>query len=450
MEATIEQVSPVIRKMKLALDAADVKPRYDATVKDLVRTASIPGFRKGKAPARVVQTRYKKDIEGEILRFVAHEKFPEAVKTHTKELGSVIFEEMTRFEVNPDLTVETEFYLESLPEFELKKIENVELDIPRTSQDLETDQEKVLHDLQQQAARLKPIDRMEPAEGDYAEVAITGRIPDGETVMEHESLDLHLTTDGYWSPVVPHILKMKSGEEASFSAEYPDEDRFAALKGKTVEIQARLNQLKERVVPELDDDFARELGQFDTMDALKADIRKNLEEKYQQAKRSTRQRALLDHMLESHEFDVPPSLVQREARQLTESYFRQLAQYGIPMEQDEERIRMVFEQQKPEAERRVRESLLLTKYAEDLDVTASESEVDEVLEKYAAGFGPEANVKTLRKAFEERGELDNIRSMIRQDKTFDQLLSQVTFNETDPAEDKTETGEDSHADSDGD
>lgn len=449
MKATIEQVSPVIKKMTIALDAADVKPRYDTTVKDLVRSVSVPGFRKGKAPERVVRTRYKKDIEGELLRFVAREKFPEAVKQHAKELGPVIFEEMTRFEVNPDLTVETEFYLESLPEFELKQIENVTLNIPATERDLEGDMEKVLNDLQQQAARLKPLDRKEPAEGDYAEVAITGRIPEGETVMEHENLDLHLTPDGYWSPVVPHILKMKVGEASAFQAAYPDEDRFAALKGKTVAVEATLNQLKERIVPELDDEFAKELGQFDTMEALKADIRKNLEEKYTQADRSARQRALLDHMLDEHPFEVPPSLVHREARQLTESYFQQLAQYGIPMEQNEDRIRAVFEQQQPEAERRVRESLLLTRYAEEFAVSAEEKEVDDVLEKYAAGFGPEADAKSLRKVFEERGELDNIRSMIRQDKTFEQLLEQVTFEETEPAEPKTETGEGNHADSDG-
>jgi len=437
MEATVEQVSPVIKKMTIELPAEETRKPYEQALNNLKRTANIPGFRRGKAPTRVVESRYRRELEGEVLRYVARDTYPQAVREKSEELGAVIFEEMTHFEFRDDRSVETQFYIENLPEFELTEIDGETLEIPEQNHDLEKDLEMVLKDIQQQMARFKPIERELAEEQDYAEVAILGTTVSGEEIINNDSMTIKLVPEGQWELLVPELIGMKQSEERTVQVTFPEEDRFGKLKGMTITYTVTLNQLSERVVPEMDDELAREMGQFDTLDALKADIRTNLKQKYDQADRGHRQRAVMAALLDRHEFDVPPSLVDREARQLTESYFRQLAQYGIPMERDEEKIRAIYERQKDEAVQRVRESLVLTRFADEKNVDVTESDLNEVLEKYAAGFGEKATADTVRKLFEERGELDNIRSMVRQDKTFDLLIGSVSFKETAASDDGT-------------
>lgn len=439
MEARVEQVSPVVKKMMIQLKPDEVREPYEQALHNLKRSANIPGFRKGKAPTRVVESRYKREIEGEVLRFVAHDTYPEAVKQHQEDLGTVIFEEMTRFEFNADRSVETEFYMEILPEFDLQPIEGETLEIPASTHDLERDTEMVLKDIQKQMIRYKPIERTTAEANDFVEVSVKGTDDEDNPVVDNENLSIQLEASGQWELLVPELIGMNLGEEKTCEIHYPEEDRFAALKGRKVTFQVKLNQLNEQVIPEINDELAREMGQFDTLEDLKNDIRKNLTQKYEQADRGHRQRAVMTALTDKHSFDVPPSMIDREARQLTDSYFRQLAQYGIPMETDEERIRAVYESQKEEAERRVRESLILTRFAEEKKVDVSDKEVDEILEKYASGFGEDATVETMRKLFAERGELDNIHSMVRQDKTFDLLIDSVTFKETKTEPEQKET-----------
>ena len=164
---------------------------------------------------------------------------------------------------------------------------------------------------------------------------------------------------------------------------------------------------------------------------MKKDIRANLTEKYEQAEKGAKERAILDHLLNNHEFEVPPTLIHEEARKMTENYFSQMARYGIPMEKDEEKIKAIYDQSKTEAEQRVKESLLLGRYAEQFEVKVDDSEIDKVLEKAAAGFGENATPDQVRKVFEEQGELDNIMGMVRNDKTFDILVEKATFKEKD-------------------
>jgi len=139
----------------------------------------------------------------------------------------------------------------------------------------------------------------------------------------------------------------------------------------------------------------------------------------------------MDHLLNVYEFEVPPILAHEEARRMTENYFSQMARYGIPMEKDEEKIKAVYDQSKGEAEQRVKEQLLLARFAEMYNVEVEESEINTVLEKAAAGSGENTTVAQVRKVFKEQGELDNIKGMVRNDKTFDLLVEKASFEEKD-------------------
>lgn len=465
METRVETLSPVTRKLEIDLKPEEVKEEYTSVINELRKKVKIPGFRKNKAPLHLVETRYRKEIEQEIIRFVANDKYPLAVEKAEKELGRIIREEIVDFKLNSDHSVSAGFYLEILPDFELKEMGNPTLTIPIQEKNLEETAEKVLTDLQQQQARMKPVEKETAEKNDFVEIKLEGKDKDGKSLINNEKLELELQDDGYWAPVVPDLLGMAAAEEKAFTVTYPDDERFGMLKGETVAFNATLNQIMEKKIPELNDDFAKEMGKFDTLPELKKDIRANLTEKYEQADKGAKQRAILDHLLNNHAFEVPPTLIHEEARKMTENYFSQMARYGIPMEKDEEKIKAIYDQSKVEAEQRVKESLLLGRYAELYDVKVKDSEIDKVLEKAATGFGENATLEQVRKVFEEQGELDNIKGMVRNDKTFDLLVEKASFEEKDmnhenhgheekpvakTSSEPKEKTEEEHVDSDGD
>jgi len=436
METKVEAVNSVVKKLMIKLAPEEVETPYQQAVRELKRTASVPGFRKGKAPEKLIRARFHKELEGEMIRFVSRQTYPEAVRKHAEELGPVIFENMVDFRLQPNLSLETEFYLENLPVFDIQSLEGVKLTVPAVNKDLDEQAENVLNDLRERMARFKPVEKETAELEDYVELKLKGTDADGNTVVDNDNLDLQLKETGYFGPVAPHVIGMKPGEEKTVTVTYPDADDFGNLKGKEIRFDVTLLQIKEREVPAADDNFARELGQFDTLEELKADIRQNLEKRYQQQARNVRERTVMEHLRTVHEFEVPPSLVHEEARSLTEAYFQQMAQYGIPFEQDDDTIRAVFEQQQEEAERRVRESILLSRIADEQNIQPEDDDIDNILQDYLTEQRMDMPLDALRKGLEERGELDRIRSIARQRKTFDYLLSQVTFEETEESEDK--------------
>lgn len=431
METRVETLSPVTRKLLIDLKPEEISEEYSSVINELKKKVKIPGFRKNKAPRHLVENRYRREIEQEIIRFVANDKYPAAVEEAGKELGKIIREEIVDFTLNPDHSVSAGFYVEILPEFDVKEMENPTLIIPKQEKNLEETAEKVLTDLQQQRAGLKPVEKEKTEKNDFVELKLEGKDKEGKTLINNDKLELELQDDGYWSPLVPELLGMSIGEEKTFTTTYPDDERYGMLKGETVSFVATVNQIMEKKIPEINDDFAKELGKFDTLDELKEDIRQNLTEKYEQAEKSAKQRAVMDHLLSTYEFEAPPTLAHEEARRMTENYFSQMARYGIPMEKDEEKIKAIYDQSKGEAEQRVKEQLLLARFAEMYKVEVEESEINNVLEKAATGSGENATVEQVRKVFEEKGELDSIRGMIRNDKTFDLLVGKASFEEKD-------------------
>ncbi len=430
METRVETLSPVTRKLIIDLKPEDVNEEYNSIVKELKKIAKIPGFRKNKAPVHLIEARYKKEIEQEILRFIVNDKYPKAVEKNRQKLGKIIREEVVNFKLDPDRSVSSEFYVEVLPEIELKELDSPTLEIPKQERgDLEETTTRVLEDLRQQRSQLKPVKKEKAEKGDFVEIKLEGKDKNAKTLINNEKLELELQDTGYWGPIIPNLIGMAPEEEKDFTVTYPDSKEFGMLAGETVSFSAKLNQILEKSIPELNDDFAKEIGKFDTLDALKEDIRKNLTEKYDQAEKSAKQRAVMDYLLKIHNFEAPPYLIHGEARKITENYFSQLAQYGIPMEQDEEKIKEIYDRSRPEAEQRVKESLILSRFAEQFKIEVEESEINEFLEKAAANFGENATVAQVRKAFEEQGEMDAIRNMIRNEKTFDLLVEKVTFTE---------------------
>jgi len=442
MKTKVESISDVVKKIYVDYDAKEVKPFYDKIIKDFKNTVSIPGFRKGKVPVSVIEKRFKKEIIGELIRDLTKETYEDILNQNKDEIGNVLFEEIFEFDLKPDKTVKMGLYLEVAPKLELKDASELEVEIQKIDNDVEKGVEEALKELQNKNAKFKPSRRKVCKEGDFVEVYLKAVDENGEQIMENKSLDLELKKEGYWEKVAEKLIGAKVGDEPKeFEIEFEDEGKYGVFKGKKVKFTVSINSIKEKEIAPLDDEFAKDMGEFDTLEELKADIRKNLEKRFEDIEKSEKQKAIVEKLLSVYEFDAPPSLAAEETKRMVQDYFNQLAQYGIKPDTDKEKVEAIYKQYEEAAKKRVKTSIILGKIAEANKLEVTDNDIDAEIKKMVEAYGNTVEPEALREMLENRGEISNMKNFILQEKTFDFLINNVKFTEKkeDKKEEKKET-----------
>lgn len=438
MKTKVESISDVVKKIYVDYTIEEVAPYYGKIITDFRNTVSIPGFRKGKVPASTIEKRFKKEMMGELVRELTKETYEDILEKNSNEIGNVLFEEIFEFELNPDKSVKLGLYLEVAPNLEIGKIGDLEVDVPENKEDLDKGVNKALEELQAKNAKFKPSKRKVSKEGDFVEISLKAIDEFGGQIMDNKSMDLELKKEGYWELVVEQLIGSKVDDvPKEFEIDFEDEGKHGVFKGKKVKFSVTLNNIKEKEIATLDNDFAKEMGDFDTIDDLKADIRKNLEKKLEEMEKAEKQKAIVDKLLLTHQFDTPPSLAAEEAKRMVQDYFNQLAQYGIKPETDKEKVQAIYKQYEESAKSRVRTSIILGKIAELNGLEVLDEDVDNEIEKMVKAYGNQVEAKALKEMLENRGEMSNMKNFILQEKTFDFLLENVKFKVKKDIKEKT-------------
>ncbi len=437
MKTKVESISDVVKKIYVDYDAKEVTPFYDKIIKDFKNTVSIPGFRKGKVPVSVIEKRFKKEILGELVRDLTKDTYEDILSQNKDEIGNVLFEEIFEFDLKPDKTVKMGLYLEVAPKLDLKDAAELEVEVQKIDNDVEKGVEEALKELQNKNAKFKPSRRKVCKEGDFVEVYLKAVDENGEQIMENKSLDLELKKEGYWEKVAEKLIGAKVGDEPKeFEIEFEDEGKYGVFKGKKVKFTVSINSIKEKEIAPLDDEFAKDMGEFDTLEELKADIRKNLEKRFKDIEKSEKQKAIVEKLLSVYEFNAPPSLAAEETKRMVQDYFNQLAQYGIKPDTDKEKVEAIYKQYEESAKKRVKTSIILGKIAEANKLEVTDKDIDAEIKKMVEAYGNTVEPEALREMLENRGEISNMKNFILQEKTFDFLINNVKF--TEKKEDKKE------------
>jgi trigger factor len=428
MKTKVESISDVVKKIYVDYDAKEVKPFYDKIIKDFKNTVSIPGFRKGKVPVPVIEKRFKKEILGELIRDLTKDTYEDILNRNKDEIGNVLFEEIFEFDLKPDKTVKMGLYLEVAPKLDLKDAAKLEVEISKIDNDVDKGVEEALKELQNKNAKFKPSRRKVCKEGDFVEVNLKAVDENGEQIMENKALDLELKKEGYWEKVAEKLIGAKVGEEPKeFEIEFEDEGKYGVFKGKKAKFTVSVNSIKEKEIAPLDDEFAKDMGEFDTLEELKTDIRKNLEKRFADIEKSEKQKAIVEKLLSEYEFNAPPSLAAEETKRMVQDYFNQLAQYGIKPDTDKEKVEAIYKQYEEAAKKRVKTSIILGKIAEAENLEVTEKDIDNEIKKMVEAYGNTVEPAALREMLENRGELSNMKNFILQEKTFDFLLKNIKF-----------------------
>ena len=423
------------RELLIEVPAEAVEREVERATQDFQRHARVPGFRPGKSPASLVRQRFRTEIREEVVRKLAAQYFKSRVEEEKLEPVTPPEIEDLHLDIEGREPMRFKAVFEALPSFELKDYTGLEVqEAEATVADEEV--EEALQGLQEEHAAYTAVEDRPLEDGDVAAISLEGkpapqqghgagdeaggkpRPAPGEPVKVNDLL-CHLGAPGTRPEFTENLRGLAPGEEKSFPVSYPDDYSDQRLAGRTFVYTVRVNAVKQKQVPELNDEFARDVG-FTSLEQLRADIRqKLLEQRRRQAEREAKEK-LRDRLLELHDFPVPQTLVERQLRSRMERTARQLSARGLNparMELDWGRVRSSHREG---AERDVRADVIINRIAEREGIQVSEAEVQRETEELVRQLGGR-DPAAVRARLARQGVADTIKHRLRTDKTLEFL-----------------------------
>ena len=420
MKVLLENREGLFKSLTVEIEGDLVKQKLEEAYKQLQQTVQIQGFRRGKAPLWIVKARYKDYVEEQVAKELADETLKEAIdKAGIKPVADIFLENYEVSEQDGKLKYVVSF--EVAPEFELKSVEGIEVEIPKIEFKEEMVEEE-LQRLREANAIWEPKEENEPAkEGDLLVLEYEVEdLEDGEKINQETSAILGL---GILRPEVEEALKeKKAGEEVELK-ELPIYDQQGKELGK-VNLRIKIKEIKKKVLPELNDEFAKELG-YETLEELKKRIEEDLKQKIEVLKQSIIEDRVADKLVEMHEVEVPQTLLRREISFLVERRLREIQAYGIdPRYVD---IRRIIDEVRPIAEANIKLRFILDKYAEKNAILPTEEDVEEQYKELAEQYG--TTVEEVKRYFKEQGLEEVVKEDAKRKKALREIISKVKLVE---------------------
>ena len=400
------------RSLEIAIPADEVETETGRVITDVQKRAKLPGFRPGKAPATLIRKQFAGDIRQRVLESLIPKYLQKQFEA--ENLNVVGQPDITdiHFHEGEPLRFKAEF--EVTPEIELKEYKDVEVPYQDPSV-TDEDVEKRIEEIRNQKADYSNIDPRPLEDGDHAVVALEsiGGI-EGEPVKQDEMV-LEIGGADTFEAFSDNLRGVSPGESREFEVTYPEDYGAARMAGKTIRFHATLKGIRKKELPELNDEFAQDLGDYRNMEELREAVRKAI---YAQRERDAQQEAknkIVDKLVDEHEFPVPETFVERQIRNRVETTLRAMASEGVDprsMNLDWEKIRA---SQRDKAVREVKASMLLSKIAEREAIHVTREEVDREVERMARQ--QREPVAAVQMRFEKDGTLGRIASHIQTEKT---------------------------------
>jgi len=364
---TPSEQTGISRRLQISVPPETVAEYEDRAARKYATQVRLPGFRVGKAPPSMVRKRFAEQIRQEAIELVVNEAFKEAVERESLKLASQPHVHDLKFE--PGQSLEFELHCELRPELALTSVQG--FSITRRDAPIGDDAvEEQLEKLREQKADWMPVAE-KPAPGDMVTVMLSTADASG-TLPESKEYRLVLGGGQAVPGIEELIMEASEGETVERTVKWPEDFPDEAQRGVAKLARVTLTAVKRKSMPALDDAFAREVGDFDTVEALRAAVRTDMGEHTKRESEADVRGQLIERIVEANPFDVPQSWV----RQLVESYMQM---YGVP-ETEKERFAQEF---RPMAERQVRRDLIIDTLAERESLTASASDVDARIEEMA-------------------------------------------------------------------
>jgi trigger factor len=415
MKVAVEEIESCKRRLAVEAPIDVVTREWERAYGRVQKRATLPGFRRGHVPRSLVKLHFADDVRREVAEHLIPDVYRQALsEAQIAPVNEPDLQDLTLEEGSP---LSFTAVVEVKPAIALGDYRGVEVQhAPAPVSDADVD--AALEQMREQHAQFNSVDRA-AATGDLVVVDYT------LAPQDHEPT----TASGYHflvgsGTVLTEIdnaaVGLRAGEERDVSLRFADDHRMESLRGKEGTAHLKLGEVKEKVLPALDDEFAKSLGEFETLEAVRAEVRRQLEARREVESRQALEDKIMDALLARHEFGVPDAMVMRQVSHQVEHTRERLRRQGVDPDRIQWDYTKIVGELRPTAEKAVRRALLLEAIADRETLAATEAEIDAEVERFAAAS--QRPVPAVRRMMEKSGDLEALRHGLRDRKTLDLLI----------------------------
>ena len=422
MKIELNDISSVKKCMTVEVPADMVAHERKHVVEGYAAKANVPGFRPGKVPLSVIETRFAKELREDIRERVLTRAYAEAAKEKgLRPIADPILDEV-KDEKGEPFTFKTTF--EVLPEVELSDYKGIEVR-QRKLAVADADVDKALEEIQLSRTQLVTEEGRKAITGDVLMADISGTPSEGEP-FSRERMMMEVGATDNLPAFNENIEGLAAGDSKSFSVEYPAEYGAPELAGNSVAYELTVHEVKRRETPAIDDEFAKDLGDFDDLDALKTRIREDLEARQKHEIENEIRQSLLERLVTDNPIVLPEALVEQEIRYRLEELARRMMSQGVDLENADMNWKEIRDQQEEPSRKSVHARILLDAVAgaEKLEITAEE--LNERIEHDARHLGKKP--AELRQQMDQAGGPQALVSQLLRDKSLDLVKSSANIS----------------------
>ncbi|HXB01784.1 MAG TPA: trigger factor [Opitutaceae bacterium] len=442
MNIELKDLSETRKNLVVSLDKSEVEGEYQAVVGEYAKQARLPGFRPGKAPAAMILKKYAKEITDEFKNKVVNKAYRGGLEQAKLDIISIINVEQGTIE--PNLSSAITFTLDVRPAITLPDYAGLPTEV-QPVEPTEAEVDTVIASLRTERADFKVAARA-AQKGDYVKLAYEGRV-DGKPILElAPDKQIYGKVPQTWEEVegqegvIPglgaQLAGVKAGDKKDVTVTFPAGfTPVAALAGKSAIYAVEIQEVRERVLPELNEEFFKS-QQVDSLEALRTKVREDLKLRKGYENRTAQRRQVSDALAARANFTVPESLVEGETQNMLRQFIGENLRRGVPQESFEKDKKQLYEDAHQAATARVKVQMMLAKIAEQEKITVTEKDIDNFIYREAARSrqSPEKIIKGFTK---DRDQLRAVQQSIIFDKALDFIVSKATVSTVQPKPEKT-------------
>jgi trigger factor len=412
----MEELSPVKKKLSFEIPWIEVKEELDAVYRDVGKKAKIKGFRPGKVPRKVLETYFKEQAEGDAITNIVNKNYWQALEN--KGLMSISKPDIVQegLKENADFSFTASF--ETEPEFEPKGYKGMEVE-KETIQITDVDLENRLMQIRQMFATMEEVKEDRPlAKGDFVTIDFAGSLnAESPKELKAENYFLEIGSQRFIPGFEEQLVGMKNSETKLINVTFPEEYQEKKFAGKEVTFSVTVKNIKEKKLPGIDDAFIKNFDRYNSLEDLKNDVRKTLEEEGKKLSETKLQNSIMEILMKENDFEVPPSLVEKQIYYMMADTHKRMTSAGMDEKNALELSFKMHDKFKDEAVKIVRSFLILKKIAEKESFIIEEPDMDQHIRDLAEKHG--RDYELLKSAYEQEERKDNLKAELIQKKVFD-------------------------------
>jgi trigger factor len=436
LKVDLQELEPCVKRISITIPLEDVEKEKETAYREIAKSANIPGFRKGHTPRSVLKKMYEERIHGDVAQRLVSEAYQEVITSNKlRPVGDPKVEEI---KLDADAPLTFSATLEVMPEVTIEGLDQITLDrsIPRPSAD---EIDSVLAQYQERHARFEPIADRGVAEGDYPMVDYRAT-HDGAVIdaFKGENRMVEMNKEAMLPDVYDALLGMTTGEEKEFDSRLPDDFPEEKLQGKPISFYLKVNEIKVKNLPALDDEFAKEVSEFDTIAEVRTDVENTIIDRARETAKEELRNNLLDKLLATVDITLPPALFERQTDAFYHRAVSARKQAAASTKTDDDTDAPVAEltseeeetlkaESRGKAERELKEQVIVGSYGTANGIEVGDREIDAEIARIAPMLGQ--SPATTREQFDRSGALQGLATRIFTDKVYEKMMTHVTLND---------------------